>query len=110
MMKTFRCLRSLELRNCKHLTDVSCLGGLSLLALSLSGCLNLTDISGLENLVKLKSLKLFQCNMLTNISSISGLSQLKNYLGTRTRFPSLYTIHDTSNTVKYHRHHGIIGM
>jgi internalin A len=64
-------------RECRQLTDVSGLAGLtSLTSLNLSACDQLTDVSVLARLTSLTSLDLAICKQLTDVSVLASLTSL----------------------------------
>ena len=72
-------LRSLDLRNCRWLTDLAALKGLKNLdSLRIERCEQLTDLTPLAYLSELQALDLTLCSSLTDISPLSRLRNLRN--------------------------------
>ena len=69
---------TLDLSNCRQLTNVSALEGcIGLHTLNLSGCYNLTNVSALEGCIGLHTLDLSFCVHLTNVSALAGCIGLR---------------------------------
>ena len=67
---------SLDLSECRNITDVSALGGVH--TLSLSGCWNITDVSALGGV---HTLDLEGCDSITDVSSLNNVPNLTLPLG-----------------------------
>ena len=71
-------IKSLDLHDCRQLTNVDALKDLKeLQTLNLGGCIQLTNIDGLKNLTALRTLDLDGCTQLTNIDGLKDLKGLR---------------------------------
>ena len=72
-------LTSLNLSQCKSLTDLSLIANFTqLTSLNLDECKSLTDLSPVANLTQLTNLDLLSCESLTDLSPVANLTQLTN--------------------------------
>lgn len=71
-------LKTLELKGCKQLSDISGLADFkSLTALSLEDCIGISSIDALAQLPELTELKLIGCSNISSISGLSGMQKLE---------------------------------
>ena len=68
-------VHTLDLSECEKITDVSALGGVH--TLDLRGCSNITDVSALGGV---HILDLSECEKITDVSALGGVHDLRRYI------------------------------
>jgi Leucine-rich repeat (LRR) protein len=77
LLSAFKNLSTLDLSDCKSLSDLIPLSGLTNLStLDLSRCESLSDLTPLTGLTNLSTLDLYYCKSLSDLSPLAGLTNL----------------------------------